>query len=42
MQSIDSIETNAYPTCKYLVSEKEEIKFTSIIKQYKMWLTFML
>ena len=35
MQSIDSIETYAYGTSKYLVSEKEEIKCNNIIKQYK-------
>ena len=32
MQSIDSIETFAYGTSKDLVSEKEEIKCTCIIK----------
>ena len=35
MHSIDSIETYAYVTSKYLVSEKEEIKCNNIIKQYK-------
>ena len=35
MQSIDSIETYAYGTSKDLVSEKEEIQFNNIIKQYK-------
>ena len=35
MQSIDSIETYAYGTRKHLVSEKEEIKYNSIIKWYK-------
>ena len=30
--SIDSIETYAYETSKYLVSEKEEIKCNYIIK----------
>ena len=34
MQSIDSIETNVYGTCKGLVSEKE-IKCSNIMKQYK-------
>ena len=34
-QLIDSIETYAYETSKYIVSEKEEIKRNSIIKQYK-------
>ena len=33
MQSIDSIETYAYGTSKNLVCEKEEIKFSNIIKQ---------
>ena len=32
MQSIDSIETYAYGTSKDLVSEKEGIKFSNIIK----------
>ena len=31
----DSIETYAYGTSKDLVSEKEEIKCSNIIKQYK-------
>ena len=35
MQSIDSIETYAYGTSKYLVSDKEEIKCNNIIKRYK-------
>ena len=35
MQSIDSIETYAYETSKDLVSEKEEIKCSNIIKLYK-------
>ena len=35
MQSIDSIETNAYETNKDLVSQKEMIKCNDIIKQYK-------
>ena len=35
MQSIDSVETYAYGTSKYLVSEKEEIECNNIIKQYK-------
>ena len=35
MQSIDSIETYAYGTCKYLVCKKEETKCNNIIKQYK-------
>ena len=41
MQSIDSIETNSYGTSKDLVSVKEEIKCSNIIKQYKKWLTLM-
>ena len=35
MQSIDLIETYAYGTSKDLVSEKEEIKCSNIIKQYR-------
>ena len=35
MQSIDSIVTYAYRTSKVLVSVKEEIKCSNIIKQYK-------
>ena len=35
MQSIDSIKTYAYGTSKDLVREKEEIKCSNIIKQYK-------
>ena len=35
MQSIDSLETYAYETSKDLVSKKEEIKFSNIIKQHK-------
>ena len=35
MESIDSIETYAYGTSKDLVSDKEEIKGSNIIKQYK-------
>ena len=35
MQSIDSIETNAYETNKDLVSQKEMIKCNDIIKQYR-------
>ena len=30
MQSIDSVETYVYGTSKYLVSEKEEIKYNNI------------
>ena len=35
MQSIDSIETYAYGTSKYLVCEQEEIKCNDISKRYK-------
>ena len=35
MLSIDSIETYAYGTSKDLLSEKEEIECSNIIKQYK-------
>ena len=42
MQSIDSIEIYAYGTSKVLVSEKEEIKSSNIIKQYKKWLTLII
>ena len=38
MQSIDSIETYAYGTSKYRVSEREEIKCSNIIKRHKNWL----
>ena len=34
-QSINSIETYAYGTNKYLLNKKEEIKCNNIIKQYK-------
>ena len=40
MQSIDSIETHAYATSKDLVSDKEEIKCSNIIKQYKKMIIF--
>ena len=42
MQSIDSIETNAYRTSKVLLSEKEKIKCNNIIKWNKKWLTLMM
>ena len=42
MQSFDSIETYAYGMSKDLVSEKEEIKCSNIIKWYKKWLTLMM
>ena len=35
MESIDSIETYAYGTTKVLVSGKEDIKCSNIIKRYK-------
>ena len=35
MQSIDSLEKRAYIMSKDLVSEKEEIKCSNIMKQYK-------
>ena len=35
MQSIDSIKTSAHETSKDLVSQKEEIKCSNIIKQYE-------
>ena len=40
MQTIDSIETYAYGTIKDLVSEKEEIKCSNIIKRYKKMINF--
>ena len=42
MQSIDSIATYAYVTIKDLVSEKEEIKCSNIIKQYKKLLALIM
>ena len=42
MQSIDSIETCAYETSKCLVSDKEQIKCSNIIKRYKKLLTLMM
>ena len=35
MQSIDLLDIYAYGTNKYLVSDKEEIKYNKIIKLYK-------
>ena len=35
MQSIDSIETYAYETSRDLVSQKEVIKCSNILEQYK-------
>ena len=40
MQSIDSIETNAYGMSKDLVSEKEEVTCNNIIKRYKKMINF--
>ena len=42
MQSLYSIETYACVTNKDLVSKKEEIKWSNIIKQYKEWLTLII
>ena len=42
MQSINLIETYACGTSKDLVSEKEEIKCSNIIKRYKKWLTLII
>ena len=36
MESIDSIESHACGKSKDLVSEKEEIKWSNIINQYKI------
>ena len=35
MHSVDSIETFEYGTSKDLVSEKEEIKCSNLLKQFK-------
>ena len=35
MQSINSIEINSYGMSKDLISKKEDIKCTNIIKQYE-------
>ena len=42
MQSIDSIEIYPYGTSKDLVSKKEDIKCSNIIKLYKNLLTLMM
>ena len=42
MKSIDSIETYAHGTCKYLVSDKGEIKCSNIIRQYQQRLILMM
>ena len=39
MQSSHSIETYAYGPSKYLISKKEDIKSSNIIKLYKKRLT---
>ena len=41
MHSIDSTETYAYRTSKDLVSNKEEIKCSNLIKWCKKWLTLI-
>ena len=41
MKSIDWIETYAYGRSKYLVSEKEEIKYINIIMRCKTRLNLM-
>ena len=40
MQSINLIEAYAYGKSKVLVSEKEDIKCTNIIKRYKKMINF--
>ena len=42
MKPIYSIERYSYGASKYLVSDKEEIKCSNIIKRYKKWLTLMM
>ena len=42
MQSIDLIEKCVHGTGKDLVGEKEEIKYSNIIKLNTKWLTFMI
>ena len=42
MKPIYSIERYSYGTSKYLVSDKEEIKCSNIIKRYKKWLTLIM
>ena len=39
MQSINLIEQYIYGTSKDILSEKEDIKWSNIIKRYKKWLT---
>ena len=40
MQSIDSGEKYVYGTSQHLVSEKEEIKCSNIIKQYQKMINY--
>ena len=42
MKSIDSMERYSYGTSIDLVSDKEEIECSNLIKQYKKWLTLMM
>ena len=42
IQSIDSIETDAYGTSKDLICKKEKIKCNNITKWCKRWLTLMI
>ena len=42
MQSIDLIGTYACVTSKDLVSEKEEMKCSNKLKQYKKWLPLII
>ena len=39
MEPINSIETYAYGTSKYLIIEKKRLNASNVIKQYKKWLT---
>ena len=42
VQSIDSIKTYAYGMTKDLVSQKEEIKCSNIMKTIQTWLTLIM
>ena len=42
MQPVDLTLTYVYKTKKYLISEKEEITYKNIIKQYKKLILMML
>ena len=42
IQSIDSVETYVYGTCKNWICKKEKTKCNNIIKQCKKWLTLMM